>query len=121
MLERLQSSVNENPNLIRRGRFVSTTFMVEIGDTQWMVRIEGGKVSSVAKGPFVMPSWTFALRASEDTWKVFWRDVPPPGFHDLMALIKKRLLSVDGDIYPFMSNLRYFKEALATIRSGGRA
>lgn len=121
MLENLQHGVNRKDALVRRGRFVDVTMMIEIGATPWLVRIVEGRVASIAKGPFVMPSWTFALRATEDTWATFWREDPPPGLHDIMALIKKRLLRVDGDIHIFMANLRYFKEALATVRAGGQA
>ena len=43
--------------------------------------------------------------------------MPPPGGHDLFAMIKTRALSLDGDQYPFMSNLRYFKDLLALPRA----
>ena len=64
-----------------------------------------------------MPRWTFALRASEEAWATFWTAVPPPGFHDLIAMIKVRALRVEGDQHPFMANLRYFKDLLALPRT----
>jgi hypothetical protein len=38
-----------------------------------------------------------------------------------MALIKRRVLKAEGDLWIFMANLRYFKEALAKLRSEGAA
>jgi hypothetical protein len=38
-----------------------------------------------------------------------------------MALIKRRALKVEGDLQPFMANLRYFKEALVKLRAGAAA
>ena len=72
---------------------------------------------SVARGPFVMPSSSFALRAPEEEWRKFWSRRPPPGSNDVMALIKRRVLRAEGDLHIFMANLRYFKEALAKLRA----
>ena len=68
-----------------------------------------------------MPSSSFALRASEEEWQKFWSTRPPPGSNDLMALIKRRVLKAEGNLQVFMSNLRYFKEALAKLRAEGAA
>jgi hypothetical protein len=38
-----------------------------------------------------------------------------------MAMIKFRRLRAEGDLYPFMSNLLYFKEVLACPRTQGAA
>jgi hypothetical protein len=66
-----------------------------------------------------MPSSSFALRASEAEWEKFFRQRPPPGSNDLMALIRRRALKADGDLKVFMAHLRYFKEALAKLRPAG--
>jgi hypothetical protein len=116
-LEQLAERVNANERLVWRGRYVDTTFMVEVGDVPWLVKINGGRIASVTRGPLVMPPWTFALRASLETWQKFWLAVPPPGFHDLMALVKRRTLRVEGNLYPFMSNLLYFKDVMAALRT----
>ena len=77
-----------------------------------------GRIVAVTKGPFVMPSSAFALRAPADEWQKFWSRRPPPGSNDLMALVKRRVLKAEGDLQVFMANLRYFKEALAKLREG---
>ena len=59
--------------------------------------------------------------ASEEEWRKFWSRRPPPGSNDLMALIKRRVLKAEGDLWIFMANLRYFKDALAKLRSEGAA
>ena len=115
-MEQLAQRVNVNDRLIWRGRFVDTTFMVEVGDMPWLVKISAGRIASVTQGPFVMPSWTFALRASQETWAQFWMANPRPGFHDLFALLKRRSLRIEGNLHPFMSNLLYFKDVMAALR-----
>jgi hypothetical protein len=118
MIETLKAQVNGDEALVRRGRFLTTTFLLEVGQTAWLISIFEGRISTVTSGPFVMPSWSFALRAPEAEWRKFWSQRPPPGSNDLMALIKRRVLEAEGDLHPFMANLRYFKEALAKLRSG---
>lgn len=121
MIEALKARVNGDEALVRRGRFLTTTFLLEVGQTGWLISIFEGRVMSVTSGPFVMPSSSFALRAPEQEWEKFWSSRPPPGSNDLMALIKRRVLKAEGNLQIFMANLRYFKEALAKLRSTGEA
>ena len=119
MIEMLKQRGNGDEGLVRRGRYLTTVFLLEVGQTAWLVSIFEGRVVSVVPGPFVMPSSAFALRASEAEWGKFWSAKPPPGSNDLMALIKRRVLKAEGDLQVFMANLRYFKEALAKLRREG--
>jgi hypothetical protein len=116
MIETLTHKVNSDPWLVHRGRFLNTQFLLEVGTTQYLVRIHEGRIESVRTGPFVMPRWSFALRASSEAWSQFWQPLPKPGFHDLMAMLKFRTLRIEGDQYPFMCHLQYLKDVLATLR-----
>lgn len=119
MIETLQTRVNGDQALVRRGRYLTTTFLLEVGPTAWLISIFEGRIVSITPGPFVMPSWSFALRAPAEEWQKFWSQRPPPGSNDLMALIKRRVLRAEGNLQIFMAHLRYFKEALAKLRSTG--
>ena len=121
MIETLRERVNGDPGLVRRGRYLSTSFLLGVGSTPWMIQIFEGRIVSVTRGPFVMPSASFTLRASEEEWRKFWGRRPPPGSNDLMALIKRRTLNAEGNLQVFMSHLRYFKEVLAKLREGAAA
>ena len=121
MIETLQQRVNDDEGLVRRGRYLTTSFLLEVGATPWLISIFEGRIVSMTEGPFVMPSSSFALRASEQEWQKFWSRRPPPGSNDLMALIKRRALKAEGNLQIFMSHLRYFKEALAKLREGAAA
>lgn len=118
-IEELMARVNSDDALVSRGRFLTTTFLLEIGPSAWLISIFEGRIVSLTAGPLVMPSSSFALRASEEEWNKFWSVRPPPGSNDLMALIKRRVLRAEGDLQVFMANLRYFKEALAKLRQTG--
>ena len=116
MFNGLAQRVNADAALVRRGRYVNVSFLLEVGDESHLVRIAEGRVISVTPGPFVMPYWTFALRASRDGWEKFLQPKPPPGFTDVFALQRKRLLRMEGDLHPLMANLLYFKDVLAALR-----
>jgi hypothetical protein len=116
MLEHLAELVNADANLVRRGRFVNTTFMIGIDETDYLVRIAEGRVASVTPGPFITPHYSFALRAPREAWQKFWQPLPPLGFTDIFALVKNKRLRIEGDLHPLMANLLYFKDVLASLR-----
>ena len=60
MIEDLKNKVNGDTMLVKRGRFLTTSFLLEVGSTAWLIGINEGQVVSITKGPFVMPSWSFA-------------------------------------------------------------
>jgi pimeloyl-ACP methyl ester carboxylesterase len=116
MIERMAELANADANLIRRGRYVDTTFLLELGEAGYLVRVRDGRVLSITPGPFITPNYSFALRAPREAWEKFWQPVPQPGFNDIFALFKQGLLRIEGDLHPFMANLIYFKELLAAPR-----
>ena len=120
-IERLAELANGDPWLTHRGRFLDVSLMLEVGEEQYLIRIREGSVESIERGPFVMPRWTFALRASSKDWSTFWSESPPPGYHDLVAMMKFKRLRLEGDPYPFMTHIRYFKDLLGRLREGATA
>lgn len=116
MIEKLPELVNDDEVLVRRGRYLSVDFMIEVGERQYIVRVREGRIAGVDTGPFVMPSWTFAVRGSAEAWERFWEPVPAPGWNDIFALRKDGRMTLEGDLQPLMANLLYVKEVLATPR-----
>ncbi|OGK80199.1 MAG: hypothetical protein A2X53_11035 [Candidatus Rokubacteria bacterium GWA2_70_23] len=115
----LPELVNADALLLRRGRYLTTTFLVEMDEVQYLVRVVEGRIASVERGPFLMRPWSFAVRASADAWRRFWEPVPAPGYHDLFAMKKLGVARVEGDLVPLMANLRYVKDVLAAPRRRG--
>jgi hypothetical protein len=116
MLERVAELVNGDPAIVRWGRHMNESFMVEVGDQQYLVTVREGRVESVAKGPFVMRSWRFAIRAKRECWEKFWAKVPAPGWHDLLALLRRGDVAFEGDQRVLMAYLLYVKLLLAAPR-----
>jgi hypothetical protein len=119
--ERLAALERIDDGLVHAGRSVSVSMLLEVGSDSYIVTIDRGRVVGIVAGPFVMPQWTFALRASTEEWDRFWMASPPPGSNDLFAILSRKKLRIEGDIHPFMANLLYFKALLAAPRTGAAA
>lgn len=116
ILRLLPDRVNADERLCWRGRHVNTIFLLESGAAQYLISIENGRIGSVKKGTYKPESYRFAFRADERVWSIFWQAHPAPGYHDIMALIKFKYLKAEGDLYPLMSHLLYFKDVLVVVR-----
>jgi hypothetical protein len=116
MIDTIARLVNADEKLVRRGRFVDTTFLIVVDDADTLIRVQEGRIAGVTPGPFITPNYSFALRAPREVWQKFWQPLPPLGFTDVFALVKQKLMRIEGDIHPFMANLLYFKDVLAAPR-----
>ena len=118
-LETLKERAAGDPLLARFGLDFDCALLVGDGDTDWLVEIRRGAVVRVAKGPFIMPRTDLQLRAASDTWGKFLAPVPPPGYHDLLALRRYRRMQIEGDIRLMSSYLFYLKRLFALLRAPG--
>jgi hypothetical protein len=116
VIERIPELVNADPAIMRWGRGLNESFMVEVGDEQYVLTVREGRIEAVAKGPFVMRPWRFAIRAERAAWEKFWEKVPAPGWHDLFALLRRGEVTFEGDQRVLVAYLMYLKLALATPR-----
>ena len=64
-----------------------------------------------------MPSYIFKLTASKEEWLKFLHKTPEPGSHDIIAMLRRKVLKFEGNLHPLMSHLLYFKLLLASLRS----
>ena len=120
MIEKIAGLVNADARLVHRGRFVDTSFMIAIDDAYSLLRVQEGRIAKVTPGPFITPYYSFCLHASREVWDKFWQPLPPIGYTDIFALVKQKLMQVEGNLHPFMANLLYFKDVIAAPRREAR-
>jgi hypothetical protein len=116
MIGSLAERVNEDVALVRRGRDVSLKFLWGIGDDDYIVEIEHGRVVGVERRAFATDSGRFAIRAAADVWGEFWQPIPKRNHHDLFSMLSVGIAEIDGDLLPLMQNLQYIKDVLAALR-----
>ena len=97
-------------------QYLNTSFMISTIENEYLVNIEKGVVKNVEEGPFVMPSYVFKLSAPKNEWIKFLQHIPEPGSHDIIAMLRRKVLKFEGDLHPLMSHLLYFKLLLASLR-----
>ncbi|WP_439813616.1 hypothetical protein [Zavarzinia sp. CC-PAN008] len=111
MLEDLAARVNAQPMLVRRGRFLDMSFGFAIGDEARVVHIEKGQVTSLEGQDPV-----FTFRTNPAAWAEFSKPVPKRKFHDVMALVEYGEATLEGDIFPFMVNMYFFKGVIESAK-----
>lgn len=116
LFERLPELIDADSDLVRRGRFLTTDFAIVVGTVPLLVRVEAGRVTSIARGPFLLRPWTFSITAAAETWLALLKPVPDPSTHDLMALSKTGLARIEGNLQPFMANLQVIKDIVTAPR-----
>ena len=97
-------------------QYLNTSFMISTIENEYLVNIEKGVVKNVEEGPIVMPSYVFKLTAPKNEWIKFLQHIPEPGSHDIIAMLRRKVLKFEGDLHPLMSHLLYFKLLLASLR-----
>ncbi len=113
---RLPDLLAADPDLLRRGRWVTVDCRVDVGDQPFFLALETGALAAFERGTPLMRSSAFTLRATEEAWAHHWQAVPAPGWHDLFALTKRGAASIEGDFRPLLQNLQFFKDLLALPR-----
>jgi hypothetical protein len=112
----LPELVGADADLMRRGRFLTCEFEIGIGNLPLSVSVAAGRIAQVARGPFLLKPYIFAIRMPAEAWLEFLAPVPKPGWHDIMALSKRGIARIEGNLQPFMANLQYMKDVLAAPR-----
>ncbi|MEQ9642913.1 MAG: hypothetical protein RIM84_23020 [Alphaproteobacteria bacterium] len=116
VFRRLPDLVNGDAALVRRGQWLTGCIRIDCGAVPVFVSVEAGRIAAVEVGPRLLRSVLFSIAAPADAWRRFWEPVPVAGFHDLFAMTKAGVATVDGHLEPLMASLRYVKEVLAAPR-----
>jgi hypothetical protein len=104
------------PALVARGRLLDCDCRLGLIDQPSFVAIRAGRIVEFTAQPALMRSWRFSYRATPLAWTEYWKPMPKPGWHDLLALTKRGEALIEGDLHPFMTHLQYFKDLLALPR-----
>ena len=118
---KIPALLEQDPGLIRRGRFLDCDCLLGPMERPFHVSVRAGKIIDLTPAPVLMRSWRFAFRATPEAWAQYWQPMPRPSWHDLLSLTKRGTAVLEGDLHPFMTNLQYFKDVLALPRALAKA
>ena len=112
----LDSLVNADPALVHRGRWVDLTFTLGVGEIDYLITIQQGKIIKISQRRLQTTTGCFAIRADAPSWHKHWQKTPQRDYHDIFAMLAKGLTKIDGDLLPLMQNLQYFKDLISKNR-----
>ena len=104
------------PGLARWGRDLTADVLFSVGNGAWILAIHKGVLTSANPAPPLMPSYDLAIRAGAEDFARFLQDPPPPGWHDIMGLVRLGTFKVEGNVALFMAHVFWFKGVLALLR-----
>ena len=110
-------SINSNQDLLKRGKWVNLTFTFGIENTDYLFEIINGKVNSIKKRVLLTKSGVFRIHGQSVSWEKHWLKNPPRDYHDIFAMLAKKIIILEGDLTPFIQNLQYFKDLIASNRT----
>jgi len=116
MIENLAERANADAGLLNRGRRLSIDVLAGVGDADYLISIDKGRVTDVRPRRLAMESGVFTVRAAPDTWAEHWSAMPKRDYHDLLSMIAAGHATVDGNLTPLLQNLLYFKMLFAAPR-----
>ena len=97
-VERFRQALNNDPEFKLAARYVTTDVLLEVGDSQCIVKFRDGVVAEINLEPNFMDTWQFAIKGPADAWEKFLKPVPPPFYTSLFATIIRATMQVIGDL-----------------------
>ena len=116
LVTRMGARLDASPHLVRLGRLLDRTVLLEVDGEELYLGFERGRLTSVVPGPSRRTAWRFGVRTDREAFDAFLRPQPAPGFHDLFGLVKLGRARIDGDVPELVRNLAFFKGFLALGR-----
>lgn len=109
---------NQDPEIQAHGKYFTCSYLLDMGDHTFVVRVVSGEVVDVAvdPGPLDLP-YQFAIRASAETWRNFGVPVPAPMYHGIWSATFQRDMRLEGDVLVLMQNLRCITRQIELLRT----
>lgn len=119
-VDEFRRASDEDEELRAHGKFYSCSFLLDMEEHKYQVRMHAGKVEEILVDPGPLDErYQFAIRASAETWREFGKETPPPMYHGIWAASFQRDMSLEGDLLVLMQNLRCVTRQIELLRKTG--
>ena len=113
----IPAAINADEVHARRGRLLDADILIGIGPAGFVLPVRAGRLGELEAATRLLRPWAFAIRADAATWIEHWKSPPRASWHDIFALSKKGLLTMEGNLVPLMQHLQFVKDVLAAPRA----
>jgi hypothetical protein len=119
-VESFRRATDEDAELQAHGKYYSCTFLLDMEEHQYQVKMHAGKVEEILVDPGPLDErYQFLIRASAETWRNFAQETPPPMYHGIFAASFQGDMALEGDLLVLMQNLRCLVRHLELLRTTG--
>ena len=108
--------VNSNQKLVDNGKRLNLSFTFGYGNDDYLFDINNGQILSINRRVLQTKSGVFKIQADSKSWEKHRHTIPPRDYHDIFAMLAKKIVTIDGNLIPLMQNLQYFKDIIASNR-----
>ena len=115
-IEQWINIVNSNQKLVDNGKWLNINFTFGYGNNDYLFEINNGRILSISRRDLQTKSGIFKIHADTKSWEKHWLTIPPRDYHDIFAMLAKKIVTIDGNLIPLMQNLQYFKDIIASNR-----
>ena len=115
-IEQWINIVNSNQKLVDNGKWLNINFTFGYGNNDYLFEINNGRILSISRRDLQTKSGIFKIHANPKSWEKHWLTIPPRDYHDIFAMLAKKIVTIDGNLIPLMQNLQYFKDIIASNR-----
>ena len=115
-IEQWINIVNSNQKLVDNGKWLNINFTFGYGNNDYLFEINNGRILSISRRDLQTKSGIFKIHADTKSWEKHWLRIPPRDYHDIFAMLAKKIVTIDGNLIPLMQNLQYFKDIIASNR-----
>jgi len=119
-VDKFRNQSDSDAELQAHGKFYSCSFLLDMQEHRYLVRMHRGKVEEILVDPGDLDErYQFAIRASADTWRKFSQPTPPPMYHGIWSASFRSGMRLEGDLLILMQNLRCVTRQLELLRVTG--
>ena len=115
-IEQWINIVNSNQKLVDNGKWLNICFTFGYGNNDYLFEINNGRILSINRRTLQTKSGIFKIHAYTKCWEKHWLTIPPRDYHDIFAMLAKKIVTIDGNLIPLIQNLQYFKDIIASKR-----
>jgi len=124
-VDKIKERLNEDPEFLLAARFWYGDIRFVIGDDQYFMRIENGKVGHFQKGTQGFEPYTINIGGPREVWEHMMEEKPAPFYHDWLAASFHHDFEFGGDLasaYAYYYALRRVKAIMGeTVREARAA
>lgn len=114
-VEEIKNRLNADPEFVLTARFWYCDIRFVIGEEQYFMRIENGKVAAFRHGTNGFDPYTINIAGPTDVWARMFEAVPKPFYHDWFAASFHHDFEFGGDLesaYAYYYSLRRIKAVM---------